>query len=103
MKDTREHWFGEQEFHDMETMLREGHEWNHMLKKGIVEFVKCKDDKISKMARALRLIDEYVKAIDDAKRYVQDGPHQPTEEETVSHCKDASLYHISKALSEVIE
>ena len=93
----------EEELYDMQLMLREGHEWNYMLKKGIIEFVKYKDDKIYKMARALELIDEYVKSIDNAKRYVQDGPHQPTEEETVSHCKDASLYHIRKALSEVIE
>ena len=93
MKDTREHWFGEQEFHDMETMLREGHEWNHMLKKGIVEFVKCKDDKISKMARALRLIDEYMKAIDVW--------HQQNLRHALE--KSASLHHIREVLSEVIE
>ena len=93
----------EEELYDMQLMLREGHEWNYMLKKGIIEFVKYKDDKIYKMARALELIDEYVKSIDNAKRYVQDGPHEETEEQAVKATTSAALYHIREALSEVIE
>ena len=55
------------------------------------------------MARALELIDEYVKSIDNAKRYVQDGPHEETEEQAVKATTSAALYHIREALSEVIE
>ena len=44
----------EEELHGMELMLREGHEWNYMLKKGILDYVYSKREEVTRLLTIIR-------------------------------------------------